>query len=128
MILIPIQNKSQKFSNNLIQDKSSKLRHYMDSRSSLRQVWEFMKHNHLKFLMCIVYVYMFLMFAFKSCNQGALAKRRSNFQGNQFPVAAEIARKAVNTPLRNRNSNRNRVASWNKARYCILFNYYMHLC
>ncbi|RYR58845.1 hypothetical protein Ahy_A05g024710 isoform A [Arachis hypogaea] len=79
-----VPNKSIKSSNNFIQDKSSKLRNYMDSRSSLRQ--------------------------------GALAKRRSNFQGNQFPVAAEIARKAVNAPLRNRNSNRSRVASWNKAR------------
>ena len=80
-----VPNKSLKSSNNFIQEKSSKLRNYMDSRSSLRQ--------------------------------GAPAKRRSNFQGNQFPVAAEIARKAVNAPLRNRNFNRSRVASWNKARF-----------
>ncbi|XP_061374120.1 uncharacterized protein LOC133316395 [Gastrolobium bilobum] len=80
-----VLNKSQKFSNNFTQDKSSKVRRYMESRSSLRQ--------------------------------GALAKRRTNFLGNQFPVTAEIARKAVTTPLRFRVSNRNRVANWNKARF-----------
>ncbi|RDX98054.1 hypothetical protein CR513_19090, partial [Mucuna pruriens] len=80
-----VPNKSQKFSNNFTQDKSSRAQHYMESRSSLRQ--------------------------------GALAKRRSNFQGNQFPLAAEIARKAVTAPLRNRLPNRNRVANWNKARF-----------
>ncbi|XP_027362152.1 uncharacterized protein LOC113869852 isoform X1 [Abrus precatorius] len=80
-----VVNKSQKFSNNFTQDKSSKVQRYMDSRASLRQ--------------------------------GALAKRRSNFQGNQFPVAVEVARKAVTAPLRNRVPNRNRVANWNKARF-----------
>ncbi|CAL0311395.1 unnamed protein product [Lupinus luteus] len=81
-----VSNKSQKFTNNFIQDKPSKMRRYMDSRSSLRQ--------------------------------GAIAKRRSTFQGNQFPIAAEVARKAVTAPLRNTVSNRNRgVSSWNEARF-----------
>ncbi|KAJ1386082.1 hypothetical protein SESBI_41124 [Sesbania bispinosa] len=80
-----VPNKSQKFSNNFTQDKSSKVRRYMESRSSLRQ--------------------------------GALAKRRSNFQGNQFPVATEVARKAVTAPLHNKAPNRSRVANWNKARF-----------
>ncbi|KAK7406051.1 hypothetical protein VNO78_07667 [Psophocarpus tetragonolobus] len=79
-----VLNKSQKFSNNFTQDKSSKVQRYMESRSSLRQ--------------------------------GALARRRSNFQGNQFPVAVEVARKAASAPLFNRVPNRNRVANWNKAR------------
>ncbi|XP_042420439.1 uncharacterized protein LOC122008678 [Zingiber officinale] len=30
-----------------------------------------------------------------SIRQGVLAKRRSNFHGNQFPVNTEVARKAV---------------------------------
>ncbi|XP_054824242.1 uncharacterized protein LOC129322166 isoform X2 [Prosopis cineraria] len=80
-----VPNKSQKFSNGLAQDKSSKLRRFMESRSSVRQ--------------------------------GVLAKRRSNFQENQFPVAAEIAQKAAVAPLRNRASNRSRVANRNKARF-----------
>lgn len=32
--------------------------------------------------------------------QGALAKRRSNYQGNQFPLANEAAKKAVVAPIR----------------------------
>jgi len=82
---VPVRNKSQKSSNNFAQDKSSKVRGYMESRSSLRQ--------------------------------GALAKRRSNFQGNQFPVATEVARKAFNAPLPSKVPNRNRAANRNKARF-----------
>ena len=52
-------------------------------------------------------------------NQGALAQRRSNFQGNQFPLATEAARKAAAAPLRNRAFGRNRAANWNKTRYFI---------
>ncbi|TKY71025.1 hypothetical protein E2542_SST07320 [Spatholobus suberectus] len=52
-----------------------------------------------------------------SLRQGALAKRRSSFRGNQFPVAVEVARKAVTAPLHTRFPNRNRVANWNKARF-----------
>ncbi|KAJ7945052.1 Ribosome maturation factor [Quillaja saponaria] len=51
-----------------------------------------------------------------SLRQGLLAKRRSNFQGNQFPVAVEVARKAAIGPLRNRAFNSSRVANWNKTR------------
>ncbi|XP_076904002.1 uncharacterized protein LOC143559245 [Bidens hawaiensis] len=69
-----LPNKNQKFSNNAVQDKSMRLRRFMDSRSTLRQ--------------------------------GALAQRRSNFQGNQFPLAAEAARKAAVAPIHNRNFNR----------------------
>ncbi|KAF5774733.1 hypothetical protein HanRHA438_Chr13g0614541 [Helianthus annuus] len=74
-----IPNKNQKFSNNVVQDKSMRLRRFMDSRSSLRQ--------------------------------GVLAQRRSNFQGNQFPLAAEAARKAAVAPIRNRNFNGNQAAT-----------------
>ncbi|KAK9067943.1 hypothetical protein SSX86_012054 [Deinandra increscens subsp. villosa] len=74
-----IPNKNQKFSNNVVQDKSMRVRRFMDSRSSLRQ--------------------------------GALAQRRSNFQGNQFPLAAEAARKAAVAPMQNRNFNRNQAAT-----------------
>ncbi|KAI4326824.1 hypothetical protein L6164_019354 [Bauhinia variegata] len=84
-----VPNKSQKFSNGFNQDKSSKVQRYTESRSSLRQ--------------------------------GVLAKRRSNFQGNQFPVATEVAQKAAVAvavaPLRNRASNRNRIANWNRPRF-----------
>jgi len=49
-LLIPLQNKPQKFSNNFTQDKSAKVQRYMESRSSLRQVHWFLKHSYLKFL------------------------------------------------------------------------------
>ncbi|GER30292.1 PHD finger family protein [Striga asiatica] len=68
-----VPNKGQ---NNVSQDKSSKVRRFMDTRSSMRQ--------------------------------GALAKRRTNFQGNQFPLAAEAAKKAAAAPIRSRAFSRNR--------------------
>ncbi|ESW30570.1 hypothetical protein PHAVU_002G164100 [Phaseolus vulgaris] len=80
-----VPNKTQKFANNFTQDKSAKVKRYMESRSSIRQ--------------------------------GAIAKRRSNFQGNQFPAAVEVARKAAIAPLQNRVPNRNRVSNWNKTRF-----------
>uniref|UniRef100_A0A6N2M510 Uncharacterized protein n=1 Tax=Salix viminalis TaxID=40686 RepID=A0A6N2M510_SALVM len=49
--------------------------------------------------------------------QGALAQRRSNFHGNQFPLAYEAARKAAVVPFHNRNFGRNFVANSNNARY-----------
>ncbi|GMI71673.1 UAP56-interacting export factor 1 [Hibiscus trionum] len=48
--------------------------------------------------------------------QGALAQRRSNFQGNLFPYAAEAARRAAVAPFRNRAFNNSRVANLNKPR------------
>ncbi|KAJ7952151.1 Ribosome maturation factor [Quillaja saponaria] len=51
--------------------------------------------------------------------RGFFAKRRSHFQGNQFPVAAEVARKAAVAPLHNRASNSSRIANWNKARVSV---------
>ncbi|KAJ6714334.1 RIBOSOME MATURATION FACTOR [Salix viminalis] len=48
--------------------------------------------------------------------QGALAQRRSNFHGNQFPLAYEAARKAAVVPFHNRNFGRNFVANSNNAR------------
>ncbi|XP_024170659.1 uncharacterized protein LOC112176805 [Rosa chinensis] len=75
-----VSNKSQTFLKGTAQDKPTKLRRFMDTRSSLRQ--------------------------------GVLAQRRSNFQGNQFPIATEAARKAAVVPLRNRAFNRNRVPNW----------------
>ncbi|KAJ6701860.1 RIBOSOME MATURATION FACTOR, partial [Salix koriyanagi] len=47
--------------------------------------------------------------------QGALAQRRSNFHGNQFPLAYEAARKAAVAPFHNRNFGRNFVANSNNA-------------
>ncbi|XP_051136917.1 uncharacterized protein LOC127255443 isoform X1 [Andrographis paniculata] len=79
-----VSNRGQKFGNNVAQDKFSKARRFMDTRSSLRQ--------------------------------GALAQRRSNFQGNQFPVATEAARKAAVAPLRNRAFSRNKAFNPNKPR------------
>ncbi|KAL6182371.1 hypothetical protein ACLB2K_043793 [Fragaria x ananassa] len=75
-----VSNKSQTFAKGIAQDKPTKLRRYMDSRSTMRQ--------------------------------GVLAQRRSNFQGNQFPVATEAARKAAVVPFRNRAFNRNQVPNW----------------
>lgn len=38
-------------------------------------------------------------------HQGVLAQRRSNFQGNHFPLAAAEARRAAVAPVRNRAFN-----------------------
>ncbi|GMI96258.1 UAP56-interacting export factor 1 [Hibiscus trionum] len=51
-----------------------------------------------------------------SLRQGVLAQRRSNFQGNRFPFAAEAARRAAVAPFRNRAFNSRRVANVNKPR------------
>eukprot|EP00262_Sarcandra_glabra_P019573 TRINITY_DN7418_c0_g1_i2.p1 TRINITY_DN7418_c0_g1~~TRINITY_DN7418_c0_g1_i2.p1 ORF type:complete len:209 (-),score=46.39 TRINITY_DN7418_c0_g1_i2:352-978(-) len=51
-----------------------------------------------------------------SLRQGVLAQKRSNFQGNQFPLTREVARKAATAPIRNRGFVRNRVVNWNKPR------------
>ncbi|KAL9679820.1 hypothetical protein QQ045_017690 [Rhodiola kirilowii] len=50
--------------------------------------------------------------------QGALAKRRSNFQDNQFPVAAAAAaaRRAATAPVRPNGFTLNRNANWNNSR------------
>ncbi|KAL5552302.1 hypothetical protein UlMin_002478 [Ulmus minor] len=73
-------NKNQNFLKNAAQEKSAKMRRFMDSRSSLRQ--------------------------------GVLAQRRSNYQGNHFPLTAEVARKAANAPLRNRVFSNNQTPNW----------------
>ncbi|XP_010541741.1 PREDICTED: LOW QUALITY PROTEIN: uncharacterized protein LOC104815118 [Tarenaya hassleriana] len=50
--------------------------------------------------------------------QGAFAKRRTNFQGNQFPVAFNAARKAANAlPWRGRPVNAGRTANANQSRF-----------
>ena len=49
--------------------------------------------------------------------KGVLAQRRSNFQGNRFPLAAEAARRAAVAPFRIRAFNGSRVANLNKPRY-----------
>lgn len=52
-----------------------------------------------------------------SVRQGFLAKRRSNFQQNHFPLAAEAAQKAAVAPLRARAYNAApRVGKFNKPR------------
>lgn len=51
-----------------------------------------------------------------SLRQGFLARRRSNFQENQFPLAVGAAQKAVVAPIRARAYSGGRVASFNKPR------------
>ncbi|XP_047983424.1 uncharacterized protein LOC125224118 [Salvia hispanica] len=51
-----------------------------------------------------------------SLRQGALAQRRSNFQGNHFPLASEAAKKAAVAPIRSRASNWSRPFNVNKSR------------
>ncbi|CAN0840961.1 hypothetical protein LINGRAHAP2_LOCUS3026 [Linum grandiflorum] len=48
--------------------------------------------------------------------QGALAQKRSNFQGSHFPIAKDFARKAAVVPLRNSNRpfNNNAMPNANK--------------
>ncbi|KDP25290.1 hypothetical protein JCGZ_20446 [Jatropha curcas] len=48
--------------------------------------------------------------------QGALAQRRSNFQGNRFHLTTEVARKAAVAPFRNKPFDRNVAANSDKAR------------
>ncbi|KAJ0250297.1 Uncharacterized protein HA466_0144590 [Hirschfeldia incana] len=50
--------------------------------------------------------------------QGAFAKRRSSFQGNQFPVTAAVARNAASgTPVRGRQYHAGRMANTNQSRF-----------
>ncbi|KAL0711908.1 hypothetical protein Bca4012_018886 [Brassica carinata] len=50
--------------------------------------------------------------------QGAFAKRRSSFHGNQFPVTTSVARNvAYGTPLRGRQYNAGRVTNKNQSRF-----------
>ncbi|KAE8722491.1 nucleoside diphosphate kinase III [Hibiscus syriacus] len=51
-----------------------------------------------------------------SLRQGVLAQRRSNFQGNRFPFAAEAAQRTAVAPFRNRAFNSRRVPNLNKPR------------
>ncbi|KAK9668408.1 hypothetical protein RND81_13G058400 [Saponaria officinalis] len=48
--------------------------------------------------------------------QGAFAQKRSSFQGNFFPLAAEAARKAANATFHNRPFNHRNAGNWNKTR------------
>ncbi|XP_058732112.1 uncharacterized protein LOC131603712 [Vicia villosa] len=57
-----------------------------------------------------------------SLRQGVLAKRRSSFQGNQFPLATEVARKVVAAPLHYGFANCNKMANWNKPRFQVPVN------
>ncbi|XP_030530306.1 uncharacterized protein LOC115740834 isoform X2 [Rhodamnia argentea] len=77
-------NKNQRSFRNAAKEKSLKFRHFMDTRSSLRQ--------------------------------GALARKRSNFQPNHFPLATEAARKAGVNPFGGRAFNRDRIAYANRPR------------
>ncbi|CAF1702320.1 hypothetical protein HID58_052867 [Brassica napus] len=50
--------------------------------------------------------------------QGAFAKRRSNFQGNHFPVTTAVARNvASGAPIRGRPYNAGRMANTNQSRF-----------
>ncbi|CAO2819222.1 unnamed protein product [Amaranthus hypochondriacus] len=76
-------NRNRKPSN-ARQDKTLKVRQYMESRSTLRQ--------------------------------GALAQRRSNFQGRSFLLPSDAARKAMVAPFRNGGYNHHRSTDWNRPR------------
>ncbi|MFS7931516.1 hypothetical protein Hanom_Chr04g00356881 [Helianthus anomalus] len=55
---------------------------------------------------------------------GVLGQRRTNFQGNQFPLAAGAGRKDVVAPLRNSNFYRNQTVTSYRPRqvlYCVFF-------
>ncbi|VVB08765.1 unnamed protein product [Arabis nemorensis] len=50
--------------------------------------------------------------------QGAFAKRRSHFQGNQFPITTNVAHKAASaTPLRGRPYKTGRMTNTNQSRF-----------
>ncbi|CAA0394602.1 unnamed protein product [Arabidopsis thaliana] len=49
--------------------------------------------------------------------QGAFAKKRSNFQGNQFPVTTTVARKAASATPRGRPYNGGRMTNTNQSRF-----------
>ncbi|XP_023636356.1 uncharacterized protein LOC17883694 [Capsella rubella] len=49
--------------------------------------------------------------------QGAFAKRRSNFQGNQFPVTTTVARKAASATPRGRPYNAGNTTNTNQTRF-----------
>ncbi|KAL0291105.1 UNVERIFIED_CONTAM: hypothetical protein Sangu_2544800 [Sesamum angustifolium] len=53
-----------------------------------------------------------------SLRQGTLARRRSNFKANQFPLGTEAARKAAFAPIRGGAFKQSRPFSVNKPRYC----------
>ncbi|KAM0946012.1 hypothetical protein DsansV1_C09g0090281 [Dioscorea sansibarensis] len=73
---VPI--KPQGIFGNYTSQSTSRLRQFMDSRSSIRQ--------------------------------GVLANKRSHIQGNQFPMTAEVAKKAASVSVHNWAVN------WNKRR------------
>ncbi|KAI4376115.1 hypothetical protein MLD38_013907 [Melastoma candidum] len=77
-------NKSQRNFYNVTQQKSTRFKQYMNSRSSVRQ--------------------------------GALAQRRSNFQGSQFPLTNEAAKRAPALPFRNGFLIRERRGNLNRGR------------
>jgi hypothetical protein len=52
--------------------------------------------------------------------QGAFAKKRSNFQGNQFPVTTTVARKAASATPRGRPYNGGRMTNTNQSRSRLL--------
>ncbi|KAI4364961.1 hypothetical protein MLD38_020993 [Melastoma candidum] len=64
-----LPNKSHRNFSNVAQQKTTRFKQYMNSRSSVRQ--------------------------------GVLAQRRSNFQGSQFPLTNEAAKRASALPFRN---------------------------
>lgn len=113
ILLFNLQIKSRgTFGNNTSQRQGTfKLQQFVDSRSSIRQV-----NNWIHLLFCVeltavayAYVAEFLSF-FVFCLQGVLAQRRSNFHGNQFPVTKEAGTNALNRPTHNRAVN------WSKPR------------
>ena len=60
--------------------------------------------------------------------QGAFAKRRSNFQGNHFPVTTAVARNvASGAPIRGRPINAGRMANTNQSRSRLLDNSLINL-
>ncbi|KAK4400954.1 hypothetical protein Sango_1201500 [Sesamum angolense] len=107
-----ISRGGQKFVNNVPKDNSFKVRRYMDTRSSLRQV------GLGAVGVSVFYVVYGMIKVLFSSEQGTLARRRSNFKANQFPLGTEAARKAAFAPIRGGAFKQSRPFSVNKPRYC----------
>ncbi|KAK1430645.1 hypothetical protein QVD17_13537 [Tagetes erecta] len=102
-----IFNKNQKFSNNVVQDKSMKLRHFMDNRSTLRQGAFGQRRTNFQGNQ--------FSYAAEAARKAAVAPvRNSNFNRNQ--AVTSYRPRAVGRPAQNRASIGGGVAVMKKQR------------
>ena len=120
--LLSQQNKSQRNFDYTAEDRSLKLQGLIDSMSSLRQVCSsfFMAlltfDLFIHYLFCNIWLSTFLD-VFTMSMQGALARKRSNFEPNHFLVATEAARKVASNPFHGRAFHHDGVAEPDEPRY-----------